>query len=406
MKSTNKKQHKIKSTMNKLALTIGMVSGSLLVLSPTAHAAETSFSVGGYVKFDALFSQSSDTQRAGNVGDDFLVPSTVAVGDGSNKGDTVFDTNSKFSRLWFKTATMTDAGEIKTHIEMDFNAGNDERLTNQSSTGLRHAFLSWKNSENSSILAGQTWSTFFNVGALPESVDFIGPTSGTIFIRQSQVRYTQSIGNGSFMIAAENPSVSLYDAGAGAVADDNQVDDSSMPDFIGRYDGSTGNLSYSAAAMLRQINYKLGANDESSMGYGVTFSGKYALGNGDDLKFMLSQGQLGRYIALNAFRDGGVEANGDIELISTLGGFVAYRHMWSEKLRSTVSYAFSQAENPDALSASTTVTKSVSNTNVNLMYSPTKNLTFGGEYILAEREVESGADGDLNRLQFTSKWVF
>jgi hypothetical protein len=40
------------------------------------------------------------------------------------------------------------------------------------------------------------------------------------------------------------------------------------------------------------------------------------------------------------------------------------------------------------------------------MYSPTKNLTFGGEYILAEREVENGADGDLNRLQFTSKWAF
>ncbi len=402
MKITNKKQHTIKNTMNKLAMTIGVVSGSLFILSPTAYAAETNYSFGGFIKFDALFSQSSDEQRSG--GNDFLVPSTIAVGDGSDKGDVVFDTNSKFSRLWFKTATMTEVGEIKSHVEMDFNAGNDERVTNQSSNGLRHAYLSWENSADSSILAGQTWSTFFNPAVLPESVDFLGPTSGTIFVRQSQVRYTQAMGNGKFMIAAENPSVSLYDGGSGF--DDNQVDDSGMPDLIGRYDGSTGALNYSAAAMVRQINYNDRANDEddSQIGYGVTFSGKYAFSNGDDLKFMLSQGQLGRYIALNAFRDGAVEADGDIELITSMGGFVAYRHMWSEKLRSTISYAYSEADNPDTLVAD--ATKKINNANVNLMYSPTKNLTFGGEYFIAEREVESGADGDLNRLQLTSMWVF
>jgi hypothetical protein len=402
MKSTKRIQHTVKTSINKLALTIGVASGSLLLLSPTVQAAETDFSYGGFIKFDAMFSQHSDAQRAGNVGDDFLVPSTIATGDGSNKGDVVFDSNSKFSRLWFKTATMTDAGEVKTHIEMDFNAGNDERLTNQSSAGLRHAYFSWKNSADSSVLAGQTWSTFFNVGALPEAVDFIGPTSGAVFIRQSQVRYTQALGNGSLMIAAENPSASLYDAGSGF--DNNQADDSGMPDLIARYDGAAAGLKYSTAAMVRQINYNDGTNDDSKVGYGVTVSGKYAFNNGDDFKFMLSQGQLGRYIALNAFRDGAVEANGDVELITSMGGFVAYRHMWSEKLRSTVSYAFSQADNPDTLVAD--ATKTLSNSNLNLMYSPTKNLTFGGEYLMAQREVESGADGDLNRLQLTSKWVF
>ena len=201
---------------------------------------------------------------------------------------------------------------------------------------------------------------------------------------------------------AENPSVGLYDAGSGF--DDNQVDSSAIPDLIARYDGSAAGIHYSAAAMVRQINYDDGTNDDSKVGYGITASGKYVFNNGDDLKFMLSQGQLGRYIALNAFRDGAVEANGDVELITSMGGFIAYRHMWSEKLRSTFSYAYSQADNPNNLVAD--VTKSVSNTNVNLMYSPTKNLTFGGEYFIAQREVESGADGDLNRLQFTSKWVF
>jgi hypothetical protein len=401
MKSTNKKQHAIKNTMNKLAMTIGVVSGSLLVLSPTVHAAETDYSFGGFVKADAMFSQSSDAQRSG--GDDFLLPFNIAVGDGSGEGDVVFDSHAKHSRLFFKTVTMTDAGEVKSYVEMDFNGAAGENLTNQSSNGLRHAFVSWKNSADSSILAGQTWSTFFNVGALPEAVDFVGPTSGAIFIRQTQVRYTQALGGGSLMIAAENPSVSLWDT-TGTL--DKAVDESGMPDLVARYDGSAGDLKYSAAAVVRQIKYNDGANDDSQIGVGATFSGKYSFGNGDDLKFMLSQGQLGRYIALNTFGDGSVDASGDIDLISSMGGFVAYRHMWSEKLRSTVSYAFSEADNSDSLSASTTATKSINNANINLMYSPTKKLTFGAEYLIAEREVESGDDGDLTRLQFTSKWAF
>ena len=389
----------LKVARNKLALAVactGMVVSSA--------QAETTFDYGGYIKLDAIFSQYSDQQRAANVGDDFLVPSTIAVGDGDAKGDTVFDSNSKFSRLNFKTTTDTDAGKVTGFIEMDFNAGNDERLTNQSSNGLRHAFFKWQKPDGNEILAGQTWSTFFNVAALPEAVDFVGPTSGTIFVRQSQFRYTSAMGAGKLMLAAENPSVSLYDGGSGF--DDNQVDDSGLPDLVARYDGKAGGMSYSAALMGRQIAYNDGTNDDSKVGYGATFSGKYVLGNGDDIKFMASQGHLGRYLALNAFRDGTVEADGDIELISAMGGYLAYRHMWSDKLRSTISYAYGTADNPDSLENSATVTKTISNANLNLMYSPTKNLTFGGEYILAEREVENGADGDLNRLQFTSKWAF
>jgi len=73
-------------------------------------------------------------------------------------------------------------------------------------------------------------------------------------------------------------------------------------------------------------------------------------------------------------------------------------------MRSTVSYAFADADNSDAITSD--ITKSINNMYVNLMYSPTKQLTFGGEYILAERETESGANGDLSRIQFTSKLSF
>lgn len=388
---------------NKKALALACTLGCATLASPFTHA-ETQYQFGGFIKFDAIFSQYSDTQRAGNVGDDFLVPSTIATGDGSAEGDMVFDAHARHSRINFKTTTDTDAGSVVSFIEMDFNAGNDERLTNQSSNGLRHAFLAWNKPDGSSITAGQTWSTFFNVGALPEAVDFVGPTSGAIFVRQPQVRYTMPMAGGKLMLAAENPSSGFNDDRVGATVNSNNVDDNTMPDFIGRYDGKAGDFSYSAAAMLRQIAYNDGAQDESEMGYAVSLSGKYAMSNGDDVKFMLSSGALGRYIALNAFRDGGIEADGSIDLNNVTGGFIAYKHMWSTKMRSTISYAFAEADNSDAIT--TDITKSVDNMYVNLMYSPTQKLTFGGEYILANRETESGADGDLSRIQFTSKLSF
>jgi hypothetical protein len=399
---TMRKPISLKSN-NKKALALACTLGCATLASPLTHA-ETQYKFGGYIKFDAIFSQYSDTQRAGNVGDDFLVPSTIAVGDGSGEGDMLFDAHAKHSRINFKTTTDTEIGDVVSFIEMDFNSSADERLTNQASNGLRHAFLAWNKPDGSSITAGQTWSTFFNVGALPEAVDFVGPTSGTIFVRQAQVRYTMPMAGGKLMVAAENPSAGFNDDRVGGTMNSNNVDDNTMPDLIGRFDGGSDGLSYSAALMLRQIAYNDGVQDESEMGYAVSLSGKYVMGSGDDIKVMLSSGALGRYIALNAFRDGGIEADGSVDLNSVTGGFIAYKHMWSTKMRSTVSYAFAEADNSDAITSD--ITKSIDNMYVNLMYSPTKQLTFGGEYILANRETESGDDGDLSRIQFTSKLSF
>ena len=43
---------------------------------------------------------------------------------------------------------------------------------------------------------------------------------------------------------------------------------------------------------------------------------------------------------------------------------------------------------------------------MNLIWNPITPLSFGGEYIYAEREVESGAEGNLDRLQFSAKYAF
>ena len=60
----------------------------------------------------------------------------------------------------------------------------------------------------------------------------------------------------------------------------------------------------------------------------------------------------------------------------------------------------------DTSLTSNLVTKNTSSFRINLFYSATEKLTFGGEYAHANRELESGADGNMDRFQFTAKLDF
>ncbi len=365
----------------------------------------TTFSYGGFIKYNAMYDDYQDgLAPTASVASRILVPSLIPVGNSASSEGAEFNSDVATSRFFFKTSSDTSVGKVNSYVELDFLAGGgDERVSNSNGARIRHAVLDWKYSEDASLLVGQTWSTFFNVGALPEAVEFIGPTSGTIFNRQQQIRWTKQLGGGgSFMLAAENPSTSLAEAGSGI--EGSNFDDNSVPDIIARYNGKSGSHSYSLAAIAREVAFDDGMRDESEIGLGVNFSGKVVFGNGDDLKYSIAHGNLGRYIALNAFRDGGVDVVGNLDLSTVTGGYVAYRHKWNDKWRSTVQYAYSTADLADGLSSANTET--VSNFNINLMYSPTPKLTFGGALIQANRELENGIDGDLARLQFTAKYGF
>ena len=363
----------------------------------------TTLSYGGYIKVNAMFDDFQDgATPTASVASRILVPSLVPVGGDSPQG-TEFNSDVATSRFFFKTSTDTDVGTVRSYIELDFLSGGDERISNSNNSRLRHAYLAWDYADDASLLVGQTWSTFFNVGVLPESVEFIGPTSGTIFNRQTQIRWTKKLGNGSsFMLAAENPSTSLSDAGSGI--DGNNFDDNSIPDIVARYNGKSGSHSYAFAALGREITADTGLVDESDFGFALNFSGKYVFSNGDDIRYSLSHGNLGRYIALNAFRDGGIDVSGNLDLTDVTGGYISYRHHWNSKLRSTIQYALATADLADGVSSANT--EEVSNLNVNLLYSPTSKITLGGAIIQASRELENGVDGDLTRLQLTAKYSF
>jgi hypothetical protein len=375
----------------------------LCALSSTAYAAtaakigDTEFTYGGYIKLDAMWSDYSAGAPAGSsVGRDFYVPSTLTVGS-DDSSDAVFDMHARESRFNFGTATLLDNGKtVKTKIELDFLAsapGGNERVSNSYSPRIRHAFISYDG-----WLFGQTWSNFQNVGALPEALDFVGPAEGTVFVRQSQIKYT----TGAWSFSLENPESTITTAGGGMAV----TDDASLPDFTARYTHNADWGNFVVAALARQLTYKVGGVDADETSFGVSASGMVKLGE-DNLKFMLTQGKgLGRYVGLNVAR-GAVLNGDDLDAIDSTSGFIAYQHKWNSQWRSTFLYSFLSADNDENLLAMYgDPTESSQSYSANILYSPVKRLTFGAEFKHAERELESGVDGDLDRLQFSVKYAF
>jgi hypothetical protein len=350
-----------------------------------------SYAFGGYIKLDSIYSDYSAGSSAG-AGRDFYIPATIPVGSGD--GESYLDFHAKESRVNFKSTHNLDNGsKVVTFFEMDFHLSGqgDERISNSYSPRVRHAFFTYNK-----WLFGQTWMTFFNVGALPENLDFVGPAESTVFGRQAMIRYT----SGSWQFAAENPETTItpYGGGSRIVADDNRI-----PDLVGRL--SFG--SFTVTGMLRELRYDNNAGvSDSTSGWGVSLSGKHMIGTRDDFRWMATAGSgLGRYVGLNTTNDAVLDANGNLQAIDQMSIFGSYRHFWNDAWRSNLTLGYLSIDNDTALTGMG-ATSDASSLHVNLIYSPVPKMDFGVELMYADREIESGADGDLTRLQFSAKYAF
>lgn len=360
---------------------------------------KTDFSFSGYVKLDAIASDYSDgTLPSGNIGRDFYVPSLTPTGGAGESAQ--FDAHIRQSRFRLASDTTLDNGEhIKAVMEFDMQVvpGADDRISNSYQPRIRHAFITYNN-----WLFGQTWTTFQDVSALPETLDFIGVTDGTIFARQAMVRYT----NGPFQVALENPETTVTPFGGGGRI---IADDSAVPDLVLRYKHKRDWGHVSIAALIRQLAYQNKQNgsdiDSTETSYGISVGAKFKLGLGD-IRMMFNTGTgLGRYSALNAVNGAVLDANNELQAIDSTGYAIAYRHMWNNEWRSSFTWSAFNADNDTSLTGLNT-TESTWSARANLLYSPSKELTFGTEYAFARREVENGLEGDMNRLQFSAKYAF
>jgi hypothetical protein len=357
------------SRLNKTKL---LIATGLLTMAGAANAGYTldlsdddKITFGGYIKADVRYTD-------GNIGanDYWYGGGTVLTEDQSNIGIAVNETrfNAKYVH-----------GDVTGFIEMDFygdavSGGGNEVISNSSNPRLRHAFIKYKN-----VLVGQTWTTFQNTSSLAEAADFGGPLVASAFIRQGQVRYT----NGGLQLSIENPESYGGYRGTASKRDD------SVPDFIAKYTfkGDWGNVSVSGLA--RQL--KTASNkSESAFGYGI--AGRINTIGKDDFRFQLHGGEVGRYVGVTAATD---IVGEEVEDVTSV--MVAYRHFWTDDVRSSVFYGNTTTDLTD---------RDRSHWGVNIFKNYTKQLSFGFE--IGNFEIDDAGtsnDGDSNYAQLSAKYV-
>lgn len=373
---------------------LGLLTLPAAAAANSVNVGQTTVTWGGFLKADAIYSRFSDGRVPQSVGRDFYLPAGIPTSDGSGQSFSATDFHAKETRLFASMKTQYEGLAIGGHVEFDFivNQGaGDERITNAYNPGLRRAFITIDN-----WLIGQEWTTFQNLGAIPDVLDFVAfPSEGTVFVRQPMIRYS----HGGFAIALENTETTL---GGGAPA--NQTQDGVVPDLTLRYLMNFEGGNFAVAGLVRQLRVdelnpaSTAGIKDTDVGYGISLSGKLPLGL-SDIRFMLNHGDgVGRYLALSAVPDVVLDGNGQLETVRMTNGYIAYRQPWSDKWRSTVSFSYLNADDSVGL-------KSLTGYAVNLLYSPVPKITTGVEYRRGEREEENGNDGTLDRLQFSVKYM-
>ncbi|MEM8563864.1 MAG: DcaP family trimeric outer membrane transporter [Pseudomonadota bacterium] len=354
-------------------------------------------SVGGYVRTAVVLNQD-----VLDIPDRFIVGS-IPVGAPANPDNAAQSSiTASQSRLNVDMREHTSAGVLRAYIEGDFTGqGNTFRL--------RHAFGQWDR-----ILAGQTWSTFVDTQATPDEVDFEG-LNGRINVRQSQVRFSPSIGEAfSLEMSLEDPNPQIQN-GSGITR---------VPDIVlaGKFQPHE-RLHLRAALLGRQIRGQEsiptetlsaapGGGVDKRYAYGISLSGSITtplLGSRDQVLFQLNHGNgIGRYV--NDLKDIGKfdgtfnPTTNELQLFDVFAGYASFQHWWAENMRSSFTLGLVDVSNPNFVPDN--AYKRTVRASANLFWDLSPRIETGVEYLWGRRENQNGEDGDAQQLQMMIRYLF
>lgn len=315
------------------------------------------------------------------------------------------------TRFGVQGITQTSMGELKSVFEFDlFGVGADE---GQTTMRLRHAY-----GELGRWLVGQTNTPFMDGDALPNEIEYWGPT-GIVFFRNVQIRYAAMKGKNEVFIALERPGAS---ADQGVFAERIELDSVkgqfNLPDLSAHYKrtGSWGHVQISG--MLRSIKWKdihtTGAYDisGSTVGWGVHLSGHINLGKNNVLKGSVVYGEGIENYMNDAPVDIGIKTNPgnttkpiDGKALPVTGIMAYFEHTWNDKLSSAIGYSSTDISNtaygsPDAY-------KMGQYASVNIFSTPFKNFMAAAEVQWGKRTNHTdGFTSDDVKVQISFKYNF
>ena len=376
-------EERVDETRDRAILSTGKSPGSFLI-----PGTDTEFSISGFVKADFIYDLKQKQGRA-----------TSAAALNMNPADEQghFLAQARYSRLKISTLTPTPFGNLNTVIETDFGgAGGNENQSNSYGMRLRHAYA-----RIGGLLAGQYWTNFGTLRAIPITLD-ITIAEGIVFIRQPQVRWTQSIDDKlSFAVSLENPEA----AGNPTVGVSGKFPDR-LPDAVAALEYNDDWGQFRMSALGRQLTSPDDKQDE--LAWGLNVSAIYAAWPGGNILGHFTYGDgIGRYISSGgigreAFYNSGT---GNLETIKSLGIVAGVKHRFTDTVMGQVVVGRQDFSNTPGVSDgfsrafSDGFLKRVNSVHTSVFWSPLSRLTIGGEVIYYDRETVRGDKVENIRLQ-------
>lgn len=331
--------------------------------------------IGGYIKADLI----KDFDAIGST-DSF--DTTTIPTRGANRENARF--HARQSRLSFDTRWRTEGQVVRAFVEGDFFGGDP----NSASFRLRHAY-----GNIGRFTAGQTWTTFTDPSAVPQTIDFEGAVSN-VNRRQGLVRWDQPFGDAgwSWAVALENPQI-IVEAPS-AISGQGRTE---FPDFITRVrlERDWGELQ--GAYVLRTLGFQpTGDPVIDETGWGFNFTGSVLVLPRTEGYYQITFGDgIGSYRGSPDVVSTGPNS---AAVLGSFGWMVGVHHEWTDRL--TSNFTFSKLSLEDVPGQDDDNLHRTTYLAINLIANPYERVFCGVEYLHGVRQDVSGAEGAANRLQF------
>lgn len=332
--------------------------------------------LGGYVKADLIHDFNA-------IGSTDTFDTTTIYTDGTQGENVRF--HSRQSRLSLDTRWRVSGKLARTFVEGDFFGGD----SGSSNFRLRHAYGTL-----GSFTVGQTWTTFTDPSAVPQTLDMEGAVSN-VNRRQGLVRWDQPLFDGrlKWAIAVENPEFDYVQPSM--VQGEGRTE---SPDFIThlRFNEEWG--TFQAACVIRELGFQPTVGPiVQSYAWGFNFTGSFLVLERTKGYFQITFGEgVGSYRGSpDAVATGPTTA----AILPMFGWMVGVHHEWTDSLTSNLTFSHlsldvQPGQDPASMADTTYLA-------VNLIATPYERVFCGIEYLYGIREDVSGARGDANRLQIS-----
>ncbi|WP_282295312.1 DcaP family trimeric outer membrane transporter [Stenotrophomonas sp. PS02289] len=341
----------------------------------------------GYAKLDAMYDD-------GDAGDsDMFITSEIPVDGGRDSAR--FNMHARQTRFTIEARRDTGAGPLRFVLQNDFfGSGGSYGYR------LRHAYGQLGNT-----YAGFGWSAFMDLDSGPDTLDFAGPGASPSARVASVRQYIPLRGGNQLIIAAEHRAPELQLDGA------TQQSRTAAPNLVlaARHEADWGSLQL--AGVLRYLAFDSardsGEGSDGTTAGGLAFSGTWGGSSGSYFVFGAVGGQgiaayLGDLGGLNL--DGVVDANNEIQTLQQYGGWIGYTHRWSQRWHSTVTWSRLYLERDALLDPA--VFRRSDYAAANLIWQPAPSWSWGAEVLYGKLQEQSGASGDVFRVQTALKYDF